>query len=94
MKVSLFTFASRENELIAAIIIDLGQGRSRVPRPCRRAVTVGGQRARSPMLMSQQSFELSADRFPPANTKGRASKLCRAHANFLSVPSIAGSRRQ
>jgi hypothetical protein len=30
MKVPLFTFASRENELIAAIIIDLGQGRSRV----------------------------------------------------------------
>jgi hypothetical protein len=29
MKVSLFTFASRENELIAAIIIDLGQDRSR-----------------------------------------------------------------
>src|SRR5262249_9337390 len=30
MKVPLSTFASRENELIAAIIIDLGQGRSRV----------------------------------------------------------------
>src|SRR6516165_8829441 len=32
MKVPLSTFASRENELIAAIIIDLGQGRSRSRR--------------------------------------------------------------
>jgi hypothetical protein len=33
MKVPLFTFASLENQLIAAMIIYLGQGRSRVIAP-------------------------------------------------------------
>jgi len=33
MKVPLFTFASRENQLIAAMIIYLGQSRSRAIAP-------------------------------------------------------------
>jgi len=37
MKVPLFTFASRENQLIAAMIIYLGQSRSRVIAPTYHA---------------------------------------------------------
>jgi len=39
MKVPLLTFASRENQLIAAMIIYLGQRRSRVIAPTYPTVT-------------------------------------------------------